>query len=203
MASQNVPCTTDNLVIGTYSLCLNGVDLGATTGGVTITQENEYVEIRNDQTCTLQAVYKTQEDFMIKTTMRDVGLDKLRVLYGLTPDETNENNPDESLCLESNVNGCQFPEEFELVICGPGPGCGCRNFFFPRVVIVPSTVDYTIQKDNPVEIEVEFKALASCPSGLIGSITDICEEVQLNCVGFEELQTFTCADDVVPPFEGT
>jgi hypothetical protein len=191
--AQNVPCTTDKLIVGTYSICLSGVDLGSTTGGVTITQNNEFSEVRNDQTSTLQGVYKTQQDFIVTTTMRDMSLDKLRVLFGV---KEGYNGTDE-LCIVEDVGGCTFPEEFSLTVRGPGPGCGCRNFHFPRVVVTPATVEYLIQRETPVEVAVEFRVLASCPEGLIGCITDQCDQISTD-IGTQV--ALVCADTDVPNY---
>lgn len=193
MAGATVPCTTDALIVGTYSLCLDGVDLGSTTGGVSITQSNEFTEIRNDQTSTVQAVFRTQQDFTVSTTIRDVTLDKLRVFYGVKDGF----NGTDTLCITEEVGGCTFPEEFALTVCGPGPGCGCRSFHFPRVILAPSSVEYLIQREQPVELAIEFRVLASCPDGLIGCITDVCDMIAID----ESTQAaLVCAAGVIPDY---
>jgi hypothetical protein len=170
----NIPCTTDNLIVGTYNLCLNGIDLGATTGGVTISQSNTFTDVRNDQSTTLQARFRTQQDWTVTTIFRELSLDKLRVFYGITE---GLNPAGDILCISEESGGCTFPEEFELTVCGPGPGCGCRTFHFPRVVFTPDQLDYTIVRDTPVEMSVTFTILSSCPDGTIGCITDRCDEI--------------------------
>jgi hypothetical protein len=104
----------------------------------------------------------------------------------------------QALCITDNSTGCSFPEEFELTICGPGPGCGCRNFTFPRVVITPSTVDLLIQRDNPVEVAVEFRALAACPSGNIFCVTDNCDMIAKSDDGAPVDQALVCGDAPIP-----
>ena len=178
-----VPCSTDGLIIGPFNLCLNGVDLGATTGGVSITQNREYTEIRNDQSKTLQAIATVTQDFMVTVTMRDLILDKLRVLYGVREGLASDG---QSLCVVDNATACSFPEEFTLTVAGPGPGCGYRSFHFPRVVITPATVEILIQRDNPAEVAVEFKALAACPGGQLMCVTDVADQIA------------TCPDGAVP-----
>lgn len=189
-----IPCDNDDLIVGTYNICLNGIDLGSTTGGVTISQANTYTDVRNDQSTTLQSRFKVQQDWTITTTMRSATLDKLRILFGV---KEGLNGPTNTiLCFQEEVGGCSFPEEFTLVVEGPGPGCGCRNFHFPRVVITPDTVDYTIQRETPVEMAVEFTALASCPDGAIGCVTDTCDQVAVDGT----LEALVCAVGAIPDY---
>lgn len=171
-------CSREKLIVGTYRVILNGFDLGSTDGAVSITQENEYTEIYNQQTDTLQAIFRTKQDFMITVTMRDLTLDKLRFIYNV-PGGTPANGiglDTDVLCIGSN-GLCSFPDEYALTILGPGPGCGCRSFHFPRVVVTPSSIAYEITREEAVAVEVEFRALASCPDGVIGCITDICDTI--------------------------
>jgi len=197
-----VPCTTDGLIIGPFNLCLDGKDLGATTGGVSITQNREYTEIRNDQTRTLQAIATVTQDFMVTVTMRDLTLDKLRVLYGVREGLSNDG---QSMCVvDSPTESCSFPEEFALTVAGPGPGCGYRSFHFPRVVITPSTVEILIQRDNPAEVAVEFKVLASCPDGQLMCVTDVADKIATEvAAGTATLDDLVCTDAVIPNYTTT
>jgi hypothetical protein len=188
-----IPCTTDDLIVGTYYLCLNDIDLGATSGGVSITQSNTFVDVFNDQTRTLQAKFKTQEIWTITATMRNMTLDRLRVILGV---KEGLNVGGDTLCFRDPGN-CSFPEEFALTVIGPGPGCGCRNFHFPRVVFTPDSVEYNIQRDVPGEIQVEFTALASCPEGLIGCVTDVCDTIATDEVTTEAL---VCNEGAIPNY---
>ena len=189
-----IPCTTDDLIVGVYNICLDGIDLGATTGGVTITQSNTYNDVRNDQTTLLQARHKSAQDWKITTTMRSLTLDKMRVLFGV---KDGLNAGGDTLCFSDVVDGCSFPEEFQLVISGPGPGCGCRNFQFPRVVITPDELAYTINIDSPVELAVEFTALASCPEGFIGCVTDTCDMIATD---EDTLEALICIESFIPNY---
>ena len=187
-----IPCTTDKLIVGTYKIILDGYDLGSTTGGVTITQNNEFTEVYNDQTPSLQGVFRTKQDFMVTTTMRDMTLDKLRVLYNVKEGF----NGTDVLCISAD-QGCTFLEEYALTIEGPGPGCMCRQFHFPRVVLAPSSIEYVINRETQVEVAVEFKVLASCPDGLIGCITDACSVYNTDLTTQVAL---TVSDDAYPDY---
>jgi len=179
----NVPCTSADLVVGTYNVgirhkCLNNgdtplewSDLGSTTGGVTITQSNEYTEVFNDQSLYLQAKFRTSEKVMVALTMQSVTLDRLRAAFASKNNVTADANGNNSLVVGGQQT-CNFPEEWELVIVGPGPGCGCRVFEFGRAVFTPDSVEYVITRDNPVQLAIEIECLASCPDGKIMTITD-------------------------------
>jgi hypothetical protein len=191
-------CSSEKLIVGTFKMILDGFDLGTTTGGVTISQNNEYTEVRNDQSNTLQAIFRTQQDFTVSATMRDQTLDKLRVIYGVKRGVDTAGagyNGSNVLCIGSD-GACSFPEEYALTIQGPGPGCGCRNFHFPRVVMTPSSVEYLIQRENPVEVQVEFRVLPSCPDGMIGCISDTCDMYHLKANGSGS--TLTVSNSPIP-----
>jgi len=181
-----VPCTTDNLIVGTYSLAINSIDLGSTTGGVTISKSSTYTDVFNDQSQLLQGRFETEQTWTVTTTLRELPLGLMRILYGVKAgslylagtDDPGTPDPDQTngarLCFGQDpvAAGCTFPEEFCLTICGPGPGCGCRTWHFPRVVITPTSLDYVINRDEPVGLEIEFTPLSSCPSGIVGCVYD-------------------------------
>ena len=160
-----VPCTTTNLIMGTYKLCLNGVDLGATDGAVTVSQSNEYNEIYTGQSTSMITKARTRQNVSVTATMLNLSLDKLRVYYGVK-----EGLVSTGLAVTAD-EGCSFPEEHTLTITGPGLGCGVRNIHFPRVIITPDSIDYEIDPTAHAKVEVEFTALPSC-NGLIFSIFD-------------------------------
>ena len=189
MSCAAIPCGNDCIAVGTYNICIDGFDLGSTTGGFTLSREAEYVDVRNDQSCTRQARYLKQQDWMFKTTLQCVTLDKMRVIYGIPetytlPDPVTgqpiqvPSMPDATtLIFAEDQSGCVFSPEFPVQICGPGPGCGCRVMTYPKVQATPEQLDYNITKDNPVQLEVEFTILADCESGIIGTWQDDCSVV--------------------------
>jgi hypothetical protein len=188
MGWGQAPCDTNELIVGTYNMALNGIDLGSTTGGVSIVKNAEYNEVRNDQSCLLQAIHETQQDWEINVTMRSLPAGFMRILYnmpqnvaggntlntGLAANSTDPNPTDASVCFGQDLStgGCTFPNEYCLTICGPGPNCAVRTWHFPRVVITPASLEYAIQKQNPVELEVQFRALGGC-GGIVGCLRDV------------------------------
>ena len=96
------------------------------------------------------------------------------------------------LTIAENAASCGIGSsaEYPVSICGPGPGCGCRIIEMPRVQITPETLDYTITKDNPVQLEVEFTILADCDSGVILTMED-----SADC---SAPTLFGCSSDPIP-----
>tara|TARA_R110002167_G_scaffold89203_1_gene240653 strand:- start:32921 stop:33532 length:612 start_codon:yes stop_codon:yes gene_type:complete len=162
-----VPCTTTDLIVGTYKLCLNGIDLGPTDGAISISQDNEYNEIYTGQSTSLVSKNRTRQNFSITATMLALSLDKLRVYYGVK--EGLIASPG-GLAISAD-QGCTFPEEHTLTVIGPGPGCGARHIYFPRIIITPDQLNYEIDPTTHTKLEVMFTALPSC-NGLICSMLD-------------------------------
>lgn len=181
--ASSIPCGDDCLVIGTYNICIAGYDFGSTTGGLTLSRNAEYVDVRNDQSCSRQFRYLKQQDWTFSTTLQCVTLDKLRLIYGMGETYTDPAGVEQqvmpnatTLVIAEDQGACGIggTTEYPVTICGPGPGCGCRIIEMGRVLITPETLDYTISKDNPVQLEVEFTILADCTTGIILTMQDDC-----------------------------
>lgn len=187
----NVP-TGENIITGPYNICLAGVDLGLTSGGVTFSQANSFEDVRGDQTRSLIKRFKTQSDYTITVNMQTLSLDRLRIIFG---QEDTKNIAGTVLCFQ-DAGACSFPEEFDLTIKGPGPGCGCRNFHFPRVIVTPDSVDYNIALDTVTELSVEFTALPDA-NGLIGCVADVCDQIATDV---DTLVALTCTVGSLPDY---
>jgi hypothetical protein len=53
---KDVPAKSDDLNVVTYNISLNGVDLGSTTGGVTIEKSPTYKEVKD-------SIYSSNSEF--------------------------------------------------------------------------------------------------------------------------------------------
>ena len=172
-------CNSDTLIIGSPEICLDGHSLGCTTGGVNIRQVNEYADVKCDQSQFLISRARTSQMFEIETTFKSLGLDFLRVLFGSQREEL-----DDGFCFTSGANGCSIQEEFDMAIRTPGPGCGCRMWYFPRVILTPDQVEYVVTTEAFTEVTVTFTALATCDETdtdtpvVIGCIRD-----SVSCIG--------------------
>lgn len=163
-------CDTTNVIVGAGFLCADGVSLGLTTGGTTIRQESEFGEIIADQFNGVALKYRSIERFYISTSLLEVTLDKLMMAFGYPA-----TNLVSSTVLTLGYNSACFQNEKELVVKGPGPGCGCRTFIFDRVSNVQTTVEYQMFRDQATALPIEFEALKSCPEGVFGTVIDGCD----------------------------
>ena len=190
--------TPDGLgaILGSFSICLNEVDLGLSNGGVTISQSNTYEDLTGDQTVSLLGKFVTQRIYTITVNMRDQPLNKMRAYLGQARASLNADGT--GLCVVE-AGSCARPEEFSLTIKGPGPDCGCRNYHFPRVLITPSQIDQVISRDSISEIAVEFTAIPQT-DGLVYCISDTCDQIiaEIDAAGAPRAPVAITCDDTVP-----
>lgn len=159
---------SNNTIVGHASLCVDGVDLGYTSGGITVRRDQEVGEIRADQVAGPIRKYRSSEMYVIATSLLEVTLENLRIVYGY-PEATLDSD-----CLTLGyADPCNMIEH-ELVVKGVGPGCGCRTWVFDRVVNVASSVEYVMARDAQVTLAVEFEALIDPTTGLFGQVCDGC-----------------------------
>lgn len=163
-------CNTSNIIVGGAVLCIDGVCMGLTTGGVTIRQESEIGEILADQFNGVALKFRSLERFFVATALLEVTLDKLLIAFGYP-----SANLTSATVLSLGYNSSCFQNEKELVVKGPGPGCGCRTFVFDRVTNVQTSVEYQMFRDQATQLAVEFEALKACPDGSFGQVVDGCD----------------------------
>jgi hypothetical protein len=156
-----------NTLVGAGAICLDGVDIGFTEGGVVVRRDQEINNIMADQVLSPVRKFRTSETFVIATSLLEATLENLRLVYGY---------PDSQLsgdCLTLGYQNSCFMAEHELVIKGPGPGCGCRTFVFDRVVAIQSSTEYQLSREDKVVLAVEFEALVN-DDGTVGQVCDGC-----------------------------
>lgn len=122
----------DCLVIGTYNVCVNGYDIGSTTGGFEVAVNP-----------TLPST--TGKKLTGKTTLQSITQDNL-TLFGFEKEEGG--------VLSFDVNAAK-PVVADITLVGPGPGCGVRVMNFPNAEISNAFV-YNINKDRPTEVPFNF-----------------------------------------------
>jgi hypothetical protein len=158
-----------NFIIGAASVCLDDVDIGYTTGGVEIAHEPEFLSVQSDQACGTTRISRTSEKLMVRTTAQEVLLNQIRIAMGYAEG----NIQGQKLFLGGDCNGCDGLEEVELVVKGPGPACGCRTFVFERAVSVGQTT-LAFQRDQEMQMPLEFDILKSDDTGFFGFVEDGC-----------------------------
>lgn len=158
----------DNIVTGAATICLDGNDLGLTTGGVTVRTERTFVETEADQIMGIAKRSLSMERIYVTTSLLEATLENLRIAFGL-PDAYLTGGT--VLCLGYN-SSCGIMEH-AMVIKGPGPSCGCRTFVFDQVISI-SSPEYKMDKGEETKIEVEFEVLKDETTGQFGCIYDGC-----------------------------
>lgn len=163
----------ERLITGPFHLFVDEYDLGATTGVVSLVRGVTNFAVIHGQSRTPVQNVKTVEETYLRVTMKSLTLDKLRIIYGIQKQQVDSKIGliDKTLCFGEQK--CNLPEVYSLVLEGPGPGCGCRNLHFPRTIVTPDTIDYTISHSNITQVEVRFTVIPDC-EGFLGCITDKC-----------------------------
>jgi hypothetical protein len=154
----------NNILIGAATVSLNGTDVGYTRGGTTVRYESTAVDVDADQTNGIVRKGRAMERQYVVVRLLEVSLEQMRVAM-MFP---SANLSGSTLTL--GYNGSCWTDEVAIVLVGPGPDCGTRTFSFTKGVSL-GTREYNMQRDNPVEYEVELEILKDS-SGNFGSITD-------------------------------
>lgn len=158
-----------NVLLGKAHICLDGSDLGYTTGGTTVRRDQEIVDVMADQVSGPVRKFRSSERFFITTSLLEATLENLRIAYGY-PSSNLQNQ-----CLTLGYQNPCFMLEHELVLKGAGPGCGCRTWVFDRVTSIVSSVEYSMSRDTQVQLAVEWEALIDPDTGVFGQVCDGCE----------------------------
>lgn len=172
-----MPKNAQNIIAGAADLCIDGVDMGLTTGGINVRFERTFVETEADQVLGIAKRFVNMERVYVDATLLEVTLENMRIALGYPQDNINGT----SLLLGYN-SSCSLAEH-ELIIRGPAPGCGCRTFVLDRVVSV-SSPEYNMQRTQEIQFAVSFEVLKNTDGpreGYFGIIVDGC--------GFQEAQT--------------
>jgi hypothetical protein len=158
----------DNVVVGPATLCVDGADMGLTTGGINIRYEREFVETEADQLIGIAKRSLQTERVYVATTLLEQTLENLRIVLGLPNDALTGGT---KLCLGYN-SSCGI-NEHAITVKGPGPGCGCRTFVFDAASSIGS-FEYNQQRTQEVQVAVEFEVFKDPVTGQFGCITDGC-----------------------------
>lgn len=155
---------SNNIIVGSATVAVNGADVGYTIGGTTVRYEPEVREVFADQAVGVVRKARTSERMYVTTTLLEITLSQLRMAFMLPHTQLVVS----TLTLGYN-NSC-YVEEMELTLVGSGPGCGARTFAFSRVTTLNSK-EYNMTREEETAFEVEFECLKD-PSGNFGTIID-------------------------------
>ena len=117
-----IPCGIVDLVVGTYNIAVNDVDLGSTTGGFKIKFDPYSGHWVGD------------------TTLQSVTSEHME-MFGFSFDG-------EKYTYDSD----KILNNFTMKVYGPGPGCACRTWVFENCSLDMSKFEYALCKDYLVQI---------------------------------------------------
>ena len=145
----------NNIIVGSASLSIDGVDVGYTQGGITMRKSNEFVDIDADQLAGVARKVNTFERMFLSTTMLEVTRANMQKMF---------NEPTSSLTGSQLSFGSGSPTttEYVLTVTGKAPGSSTtavRTYTFYRAIPVDEVEHMIGSRDTPGVIPVGFELL--------------------------------------------
>lgn len=153
--------TTSNVIIGACtSFQVDGNDLGATSGGVTVEKKQTFVDIQVDQSTGVVVKAVKEETYTITTELAEATLNNLQIAFGLGSAPVVSTSPaNTTLDLEAQ-GGAAI--EHTLTFVGPCPpgtaSYTTRTFSLNRAVNVTAT-KIEMARDKETLYQVAFQCL--------------------------------------------
>lgn len=144
----------NNISIGSAQVCVNNSDIGFTTGGVKISYQPTFVEVRADQVGGIVKRYKQEERLFVEFELIEITIERLREIFGYPTSNLWDSNT--ALYL-GYLSGCSL-EEVPLRIISPGLGCCTREWNFTKAISV-SEAELNFQRDQESRISAKFEIL--------------------------------------------
>lgn len=145
----------NNIIVGSATLAIDGVDVGHTQGGVTTRSAKDYLDVETDQLAGVARKEITLERMFLSTTMLEATLANMRQAMN----EPAANQGGSSLSFGS---GSPSSNEHVLTIVGKSPTSGAftvRTYTFHRA-IASEEVEHPIgMRDGVSVVPVTFELL--------------------------------------------
>ena len=140
----------ENIIHGAAQLLVDGVNVGYTSGGVTLRRSREFLDIEADQAAGVIAKKVTMEKMFVSTTLLEATL--ANMLLALNAGTAGSGDGD---------FGEAAPEanEHELTIIGKGPVGKTRTFTFYRAIISEDVETSLGSRENVNELPITFELL--------------------------------------------
>lgn len=168
-----------NVAIGAASVCVNGSDIGYTTGGVKLQYQPTFVEVRADQSGGVIRRFKQEERLFVEFELIEITLQRIAEIFGYPNSNlfTGSGTGIGDCLYIGYASGCSI-EEVEMVILSPAPNCCTREWTFP-VAISVSEAQLNFQRDQEQRISARFEILKQSD----GTFGKVCErtDCKLNC----------------------
>ena len=154
----------DNILIGSATVSVNGIEIGYTQGGTTVAYDTEFVDVDADQANGIVRKGRSMERMYVRFNLLEVSLDQMRIAMMLPTVNLSGS------VLTLGYNDACWVAENVISLVGPGPSCGTRTFSLPKAVSFGSK-EYGMTRDSATMYAVEMEVLKDT-SGNFGTITD-------------------------------
>jgi hypothetical protein len=164
-----------NVLVGVGTLKLDGVSVGYTSGGVTLTAKAERVDKEVDQSYAPIGIMKVRESFGVQTNLAEATLENLKLVWEQTASIVETVGPPDKRTMAWGMN--QAVVEHTLEFKGKSPEGLERKFSLFKVVVM-EVGDMAHQKDKITLIPVTFRVLPDVTKSAgeeYGSIVDFDE----------------------------
>jgi len=145
---------TKNILVGAGILKVDGVEVGFTEDGVTITYAREYLDIEADQSINILGKRKIKEDITITTNLLEATLENLKMVLDI-PQDVVEGDGVKSL----SFGGDKRVTEHTLEFIGNAPNGKTRRLVIWKAVSI-ETGEHAYKKGDKTLIPVTFQAIA-------------------------------------------
>jgi hypothetical protein len=145
--------TAANVLIGVGLLTVDGVSVGYTSGGVTITQKTDRIEKEVDQSYAPVGIHKVKESFELKTNLAEATLANLKIVWEQSV-AIITSSPNRTLCWGMNPDVV----EHTMVFKGKSPEGLDRTFTVLKAVVWESG-EVNHQKNGVTVVPVTFRIL--------------------------------------------
>lgn len=121
--------TVSNILFGTCTLSVNGVDVGYTTGGVQVSKKIEQTKVEADQVAGYVKIANNFETMQVMSRLLESTLANL--LVAMAEPSSNTSGSGDLLFGSSDP----VANEYIITLTGNGPGGTTRTYTFYRAVI--------------------------------------------------------------------
>jgi hypothetical protein len=164
--------TVANIVVGAATLKIDGVDVGAITGGLSIAKSTDVYNVEVDNVRAAVKQIPIKENFSVKTTLSELTLTNIRIVWNipasLLAGPTGNNNGVLQIGLSTGV------VEHTLEVTGVAPNGLTRVYRTYRAISVRAA-EHSYLRTKETLLPVEFDILPDLTKAAgqeLGTITD-------------------------------
>lgn len=149
----------DNIIIGPAQLLIDGINVGYTSGGVTLRKSEDYLDIEADQLKGVARKEITGERMFLNTTLLEATLEHMRIAMAEAVSQTWSGS--------ALAFGAANPVVVEhvLTVTGEGIDTKTRTYTFYRAVKIDEVEHMIGARDQVSQIPIGFELLKDPDQG--------------------------------------